>query len=102
MVGMNRRSFLAGGGVGVAALAAGAAVGPDPRHQHQMHELNAFAVPPVPGRPLGQQRLIWSVPTAAPVVALTFDDGPDPELTARILAVLAAYNDHAVLGEVAE
>ncbi|HEX6673811.1 MAG TPA: polysaccharide deacetylase family protein [Actinomycetes bacterium] len=96
---MNRRSFLAGGGVGVAALAAGAAVGPDPRRQHQMHEVNAFAVPPVPGRPLGQQRLIWSVPTAAPVAALTFDDGPDPELTPRILALLAAYGARATFNQ---
>lgn len=38
----------------------------------------------------------------APIVALTFDDGPDPEVTPRILEVLAAHRAHAtffVLGE---
>jgi peptidoglycan/xylan/chitin deacetylase (PgdA/CDA1 family) len=95
MVGMNRRSFLAGGGVGVAVLAAGAAVGPDPRRQRQMHELNACALPSGAGRPLGRQQLVWSVPTLAPLAALTFDDGPDPEFTPRILAVLASYGARA-------
>jgi len=99
MMGMNRRWFLAGGGVGVAVLAGGAAVGSDPQRQHQMHELNACAVPAAPGRPLGQQRLIWSVPTAAPLLALTFDDGPDPEFTPRILAVLASYGARATFNQ---
>jgi len=92
---MRRRSFLVGGAAGVAALAGGAAVELDPRRQHQMHELNASALPAAPGPRLGQQRLIWSVATAAPLAALTFDDGPDPEFTPRILAVLAAYGARA-------
>jgi peptidoglycan/xylan/chitin deacetylase (PgdA/CDA1 family) len=92
---MKRRSFLVGGAAGVAMLASSAAVELDPRRQHQMHELNASALPASPGPRLGQQRLIWSVPTAAPLAALTFDDGPDPEFTPRILAVLAAYDARA-------
>jgi peptidoglycan/xylan/chitin deacetylase (PgdA/CDA1 family) len=94
---MNRRWFLTG--VGTAVSVAGAALGSDPLRQHQMHELNADAVPALPGRPLGQQRLIWSVPTAAPLVALTFDDGPDPEFTPRILAVLASYGARATFNQ---
>jgi peptidoglycan/xylan/chitin deacetylase (PgdA/CDA1 family) len=94
---MNRRSFLAGGGTAV--LAAGAALGADPLRQHQLHELNACAVPAAGGRPLGQQRLIWSVPTAARALALTFDDGPDPEFTPRILAVLASYGARATFNQ---
>ena len=31
----------------------------------------------------------WSLDTTEPVVAITFDDGPHPELTPRVLAVLA-------------
>lgn len=34
-------------------------------------------------------------PTRAKVVALTFDDGPDPQTTPRILAILRRYHAHA-------
>jgi peptidoglycan-N-acetylglucosamine deacetylase len=37
----------------------------------------------------GIQRLIWSVPTDQKVMALTFDDGPDPEFTPQILDALS-------------
>ena len=60
-----------------------------------MRELNASAVPAAPGQRLGQQRLIWSVSTVKPLAALTFDDGPDPELTPRILEVLAEHGVQA-------
>ncbi len=32
--------------------------------------------------------MVWSVTTSEPVVALTFDDGPDPRLTPRVLEAL--------------
>ena len=38
--------------------------------------------------PLGTKQVIWSVETAKPFVALTFDDGPDPDLTPQILRIL--------------
>lgn len=60
-----------------------------------MRELVASAVPTAAGQRLGQQRLIWSVSTAKPLAALTFDDGPDPELTPRILEVLAEHGVQA-------
>ncbi|NUT32439.1 MAG: polysaccharide deacetylase family protein, partial [Hamadaea sp.] len=37
----------------------------------------------------GGVRVVWHVPTTAPVVALTFDDGPLPEWTPRVLDTLA-------------
>jgi Polysaccharide deacetylase len=61
------------------------------RDERQVRELSAAAFPAAPGQRLGQQRLIWSVPTVRPLAALTFDDGPDPELTPRILKVLAEH-----------
>jgi peptidoglycan/xylan/chitin deacetylase (PgdA/CDA1 family) len=94
---MNRRWFLAGGGTAV--LAAGAALGADPLGQRRARELDAGAVAAAPGGRLGQRRLVWSVPTTAPLVALTFDDGPDPEFTPRILAVLAAYGARATFNQ---
>ena len=36
----------------------------------------------------GLQRIVWSVDTDTPAVALTFDDGPDPQFTPSILDLL--------------
>lgn len=41
--------------------------------------------------PNGSHRIIYSVAVDKPVVGLTFDDGPDPEFTPRLLKVLADY-----------
>jgi len=40
-------------------------------------------------------RIVWRVQVAEPLVALTFDDGPDAEHTSRILALLARYRAKA-------
>jgi peptidoglycan-N-acetylglucosamine deacetylase len=92
---VERRSFLVGGAAGVAGLAGGTAFQLDRRDQQEVREFSASAVPAPPAHRLGQQRLIWSVPTAAPLLAVTFDDGPDPEFTPRILAVLADHGARA-------
>lgn len=47
-------------------------------------------------------RLFWRLPAPVPAVALTFDDGPDPQQTPRILDLLAAHGARAtffVIGE---
>ena len=44
---------------------------------------------------LGTARVIWSVPSASDSVAFTFDDGPHPDFTPRILQALADSNVHA-------
>jgi peptidoglycan/xylan/chitin deacetylase (PgdA/CDA1 family) len=46
--------------------------------------------------------LVWRVNTARPLVGLSFDDGPDPEYTPKVLAILAKHAAHAtffVIGE---
>ena len=43
----------------------------------------------------GLRPVIWSVPTATNCVAFTFDDGPDPEFTPRILDALAMVDAKA-------
>lgn len=40
-------------------------------------------------------RIVWRVEVPEPLVALTFDDGPDPEHTPRILALLARHQAKA-------
>lgn len=40
-------------------------------------------------------RFLWRVPTKAPLVALTFDDGPAPDHTPRVLEILARYDARA-------
>src|SRR4051794_39909636 len=42
-----------------------------------------------------RSRLFWRIPFAVQGVALTFDDGPDPENTLRILDILAAAGARA-------
>ena len=88
---MDRRTLLAAAAAG--ALAVPAALTARQRHDQSAGEVRAAATGGVP--PLGCRQLIWSVPTAAPLVALTFDDGPDPELTPRILAVLDRHGVRA-------
>ena len=39
--------------------------------------------------------VVHSVPSSGKVVALTFDDGPDPRFTPQILAILRQYHVHA-------
>lgn len=48
---------------------------------------------------------ITHVATKEPVAALTFDDGPDPDSTPRLLDILAKHNAHAtffMIGKAAE
>jgi peptidoglycan/xylan/chitin deacetylase (PgdA/CDA1 family) len=53
-----------------------------------------------PGRRLVEGSLLWRVRTDRPVVALTFDDGPDPEYTERFLDVLSGWpSTFFVLGD---
>lgn len=43
----------------------------------------------------GTHRLAWDVATTQPVVAISFDDGPDPRFTPRVLEALAAVGARA-------
>lgn len=40
-------------------------------------------------------RIVWRVETWAPLVALTFDDGPDPVYTPQVLDILARHDARA-------
>ena len=77
----RRRRWLLIGGGGAAAQA-----------------LIAFVVQPlflVPLAALALPGVVFRVDTAAPLVALTFDDGPAPEHTPRLLALLARHDVRA-------
>jgi peptidoglycan/xylan/chitin deacetylase (PgdA/CDA1 family) len=91
---LSRRGFLTGAAAGVASLTTGGITfGLDRRGDARSSQLDTAAGPDGWPRALGQRRLVWSVPTTLPLAALTFDDGPDPELTPGILKALA---DHEV------
>jgi peptidoglycan/xylan/chitin deacetylase (PgdA/CDA1 family) len=49
------------------------------------------------GRPVrvGARRVIWSTTPTGPYAAITFDDGPTPQFTPRILDALATAGVHA-------
>lgn len=55
----------------------------------EMESRGAAGVLPEHEERLGIRRIIWSVPTTKQSVAMTFDDGPDPEFTPRVLEALA-------------
>lgn len=69
--------------------------------------INFFLLPkstPVPAQYLGQTTTT-RIPTSQKLLALTFDDGPDPLQTPKILDALSQYNSKAtffILGKNAE
>lgn len=89
---MERRRFLT-----LAAAAAAGAVGVVGRGGNSGASTPDGSIPlvdaagPPEGARLGTRRVVWSVDTTEPVVAFTFDDGPDPEITPRILEILDHY-----------
>lgn len=90
---MKRRTFLGMLGAATATGVAGVAARPFPRHERSEEPefpLDDAAGPP-DGARLGTRQLVWSVDTDEPVVAFTFDDGPDPDLTPRVLEVLDEF-----------
>ena len=46
--------------------------------------------------------IMWRVETDEPIVALTFDDGPDPTYTPQVLELLERYHVHATFFLVGE
>ena len=90
----SRRRFLLGAGatgfalgLGTGPAAAGLAGGPD---DAAARNAVGAAFPQVHEEParFGMNRVVWSVPTTRPMAALTFDDGPTPEYTPRVLEML--------------
>ena len=93
---LSRRGLLAGAAAGVACLTTGGvALGLQRLSDARSRELDGSAGPGGWPHGLGQRRLVWSVPTTLPLVALTFDDGPDPELTPGVLKALADHHARA-------
>lgn len=85
---MDRRRFLSLLGVGALGGIVGAGF---PKQREQRDEQDEDVEAPTSGA----RQIVWSVDTAAPLAALTFDDGPDPELTPRILDLLDRYDAKA-------
>lgn len=95
---MDRRAWLKGalGATGIAATGvAGGAVGRATTPESQsaaIREARDFSVAPTGKQGwYGTRQVVWSVDTTERAVALTFDDGPDPELTPTVLDLLARH-----------
>lgn len=89
---LGRRRFLGLAGAAGVAGAAGSLGVLGRRSDADTDEVPlADATSPPDGARLGVRNVIWSVPTERPVVAFTFDDGPDPALTPQILDTLDRY-----------
>ncbi|PRY50719.1 peptidoglycan/xylan/chitin deacetylase (PgdA/CDA1 family) [Geodermatophilus tzadiensis] len=97
----TRRGFLLGAGAGAAGLAVGATGGAlvasqddEVRRRATAHAEERFfeaagAADEGEGvARLGTRRVVWNTTVSEPVAAITFDDGPTPEYTPRILDAL--------------
>lgn len=93
---MNRRAFFTGAGIGAAGLAVGATAGSlvsrevtkDPDPEGVVLEAAQAADEGTRPARIGNHRLIWNFETTEPFAAITFDDGPTPEFTPKILDAL--------------
>ncbi|MEU2350108.1 polysaccharide deacetylase family protein [Modestobacter sp. NPDC049651] len=97
----TRRQFLWGAGVGAAGLAVGATGGAlvaddddavrqraTARAEQRFLEAGGAADEGEGVARLGTRRVIWNTTVTEPIAAITFDDGPTPEYTPRILDAL--------------
>ena len=97
----TRRRFLLGAGTGAAGLAVGAAGGvlvaneddavrhrATARAEQRFREAGGAADEGEGVARLGTRRVVWNTTVSEPIAAITFDDGPTPEYTPRILDAL--------------
>jgi peptidoglycan/xylan/chitin deacetylase (PgdA/CDA1 family) len=89
---VHRRTFLGAALLGATPTVLGAGLGTAVVRASEDEDGRATAADSGPG--LGTQRILWS---GAGAVALTFDDGPDPDLTPRLLDLLATRGVPATL-----
>lgn len=89
---LSRRRLLRGGaaGLGAAFAAGGLTAGGVHYAETQAARHRAFAAKHAPAMP-SSTRLLWRAETEEPVLALTFDDGPDPSYTTPLLDLLAEH-----------
>lgn len=104
---MQRRAFLRRGlGASLTGLGIGVVGGGLGGSQHAMaRSARGYEPAQYGGTGRGVAQVVWSVPTDERAVALTFDDGPHPRLTPRVLDVLAEHQARAtffIIGTAAE
>ncbi len=102
---ISRRSLLRGAGIGAAAgLVSGGGVAVGAEYDNEAVRRRAADTNRhlVSGERLGSCRVVWSVDTTEPAIAVTFDDGPDPDLTPLALAALAGSGAPATFFVVGE
>ena len=94
-MGISRRTALTGGvgafaGAGLVGGAQAARAAYDHDRPLPFYGGYASLLQPDPTEPVAASaRLVWSADTTAKALALTFDDGPAPDWTPRVLAALA-------------
>jgi len=101
---VSRRGLLRGGvglGLSIGALAGGAAAAGVSYADTGATRHRAFAAKAEPRMP-SSTRLLWRAQTDEPVLALTFDDGPDPTYTVPLLDTLAEHDVQATFFLVGE
>ena len=95
---MERRQVLKAAAGGVVVVGASGAAGwglrgggPIVDRAGNLENLDATGVGSGRAGAFGIRRVIYSVPVDETIASLTFDDGPDPQFTPRVLEILAGY-----------
>lgn len=102
---VSRRRLLTGGAVAAGGMLAGAAATAAPTMFSGRLPIDGGYAPAGNAASWtlrGQIRTVWHVPTTERAVALTFDDGPQPNWTPRVLDTLAELNAPATFFLVGE
>jgi peptidoglycan/xylan/chitin deacetylase (PgdA/CDA1 family) len=98
---VDRRHFLQAAAIGGTPAIVGAGLGGVAHHvAEDDNGGKATAAGSAPG--LGVHRIVWSGPTDTDAIALTFDDGPDAELTPKVLDILDRFDVRATFMVVGE
>lgn len=92
---MSRRGFLLGGGACVLCAGAGYAVGRVDTKPRPSPDRIPLITRTIDQRQSVQPDAIFRVDTDEPIVALSFDDGPDPKYTPTVVEHLEKHGAHA-------
>jgi peptidoglycan/xylan/chitin deacetylase (PgdA/CDA1 family) len=90
--GITRRAFLAGAGATGAALVGGLAFGRGAGAIEGRGGAKPGFTDTIAARRAAQPDGIFRVPVREPIVALSFDDGPDPRYTPHVLDLLSQHD----------
>lgn len=81
---------VAGGAAAAVAVSRGTAFADELTNDQERSDASSTSGERVPGHRPHETLVVWKVPNDEPLLGITFDDGPDPQLTPKVLDALAS------------